>query len=143
VSPSDWLLIFVAALPDRPVDPVRLQKGMFLLAMRGSLDEHERYGFEPYAYGPMSRQLYRDVRRQCRAGLLEERPVAGHAWRTVHATARGAERARALRATADDALVAATDTIRHELDGLSFAELLGRVYDEYPEYAVRSAFHRS
>jgi uncharacterized phage-associated protein len=143
VSPSEWLLIFVAALPERPVDPVRLQKGMFLLAMRGSLVERERYRFEPYAYGPMSRALYRDLREHCRAGLVEQRPVPGHAWRTAQATGRGLARAQELRAAADEALVASVDAIRHELDGLSFAELLARVYAQYPDYAVRSVFQLS
>lgn len=93
----------------------------------------------------MSRALYRDLRRLVERGLLVEGPIVGTGWRALSPTPAGLARAATLRARAGDGglrSLAALDTIRRELDGLSFAELLARVYDVYPEYAVRSVFRR-
>ena len=143
---SDWLVLFLAAAPGDPLDPVRVQKGMFLFAMTAGLHEHERYGFEPYAYGPMSRTLYRDVRRLCREQVLEAAPVDGAAWRLVHLTPAGHAQAgdllRRIERDRPEAL-AQIATIRREIGALSFSELLAHVYDRYPAYAGRSVFRRS
>ena len=145
MRPSDWLLVLLASEPGGPLDPVRLQKGMFLVAMQAGLNEDERYAFEPYAYGPMSRALYGDVRVLARAGLLDAVAIEGAAWRVLRLTTQGRERAAqvALDASRDrpDA-VAALSAIRREITDLGFADLLRRVYDDYPEYAVRSVFRR-
>lgn len=142
---ADWLLLFVTANPVRPLEPVRLQKGLFLLAMSGALPEGERYAFEPYSYGPMSRDLYRDARLLSRDGLLTERCVPGHTWTTSAATAEGRRRAMRLRdqAAADrPEALAALRRIRDLVDTLGFAELLSHVYERHPAYAARSVFRR-
>ena len=143
---SDWLLAFLVADPDGPLDPVRVQKGMFLLAMRAALADAERYRFEPYAYGPMSRGLYGDVRRLCRDGLLDAIAIEGAAWRLLALTPAGRREAadRAERAGRERPEVLATLTaIRREITAMSFTELLEHVYDRHPDYAVRSVFRRS
>lgn len=143
---SDWLLVFLVADPDGPLDPVRVQKGMFLLAMRAALEDVERYRFEPYTYGPMSRGLYGDVRRLCRDGLLDAIAIEGAAWRLLELTPAGRREAEdhtehAARERPD--VLAEVTAIRGEITGISFAELLAHVYDRYPDYAVRSVFRRS
>jgi hypothetical protein len=142
----DWLIMFLAADPGGPLDPVRVQKGMFLLAMSQSLDPGERYQFEPYAYGPMSRGLYGDVRLLCHERVLDALPVEGATWRLLTLSSAGGQRALALRDCAEheqpDALAKLT-AIRAEISGLTFSQLLKHVYDRYPDYAVRSVFRRS
>lgn len=140
---ADWLIVFLAAPPGDPLDPVRMQKGMFLLAMRASLDEDEAYAFEAYAYGPMSRDLYGDARGLCQERLLAAVPIEGATWQLLQLTPAGAERARRLQTRAErenpDTLAQLT-AIRREISGLSFAELLHHVYERYPAYAVNSVF---
>jgi uncharacterized protein YwgA len=139
--PRDWLLLFIAARSDRPVDPVRLQKGLFLLAMRGVVPDAERYAFEAYSYGPMSRAIYRDARELRARGLVEAAEVGGQAWRTLRATPAGLARAAHLRAEPGRAAaLAEVGATRAEVDGLAFAELLARIYEAFPEFAVRSVF---
>jgi uncharacterized protein YwgA len=140
---TDWLLLFVAAVPERAVDPIRIQKGLFLLAMSGALPDGERYAFEPYAYGPMSRELYRDTRALRDAGLLEARPVPGRDWDAIQITADGIARANELSRAAATAGAAEVAAIRAALDDLSFEQLLAAVYERHPEYAVRSVFRPS
>ena len=135
---ADWLLLMVAARAEDPIDPVRLQKGLFLLAMEGGLPPAERYAFEPYSYGPMSRAIYRDVRRLETAGLVERVAVPGFGWRALRATPAGVTRAGAFPAEA----VEAVRGTRAVVDRRSFADLLEYVYERYPEYATRSVFRR-
>ena len=146
MRPSDWLLLLIGldAEPGGAVlDPVRVQKGMFLLAREGGIPPKERYWFVAYNYGPMSPRVYRDVDALVREGLVERLPVPGYAWGVVRATDRGRERAHALAATADRRALARLAAIREEVTSLSFAQLLERVYDRYPAFAERSVFRRS
>jgi uncharacterized protein YwgA len=142
---SDWLILFLAADPGGALDPVRVQKGMFLLAMTETLTDAERYEFEPYAYGPMSRSLYGDVRLLCHERVLDTTPIEGAAWRLLHLSSRGDRQAATLSAGATrerpDALVQVR-AIRKRVSSLSFSELLEYVYDRHPEHAVRSVFRR-
>lgn len=141
----DWLLVFLAAAPGDALDPVRVQKGMFLLAMQAPLAAPARYRFEPYAYGPMSRDLYRDVRRLRDEQRLDTTPVAGATWQLLALTATGREQAAQLRRRAareHPEALAQVDALRRQISGLSFAELLEHVYECYPAYAVRSVFRR-
>ena len=142
----DWLLLLVAAGEGRvDLDPVRVQKGLFLLAQEGGLPAAQRYAFVPYNYGPMSAGVYRDVDALVRRGLLERLAVPGYRWGRLRATDAGLRRAAELRAEAgtDDAgVVRALDAIRARVSALGFADLLEAIYDRYPAYAARSVFRR-
>src|SRR5947208_2247434 len=97
MAPADWLLLFVAydGAPEG-LDPVRVQKGLFLFAEETGLSSAEKYGFEPYDYGPMSKQIYKDLDRLVGEGLLEASPVKGQTWYRYKATYRGIETAHKL-----------------------------------------------
>ncbi len=140
--PADWLLLFVAEKPDAAIDPVRVQKGLFLLAQTELLERDERYVFEPYSYGPMSRAIYRDARELERAQLVERVDVPGSDWPRLRATAAGRDRAERLHRGIDRQLAGALAGARETVDRRSFSELLEYVYDRYPHYATRSVFRR-
>jgi uncharacterized protein YwgA len=139
----DWLLLLVGLPPaPRGLEPVRVQKALFLLAREGGIPARERYWFVPYNYGPMSPRVYRDVDALDRAGLVERIPVPGYTWGLVAATEHGRERAERLAAEADAGAVARLRAIRDEVTSLSFAALLESVYARYPEFARASVFRR-
>ena len=141
MTAKDWLLVFIACEEgEEGLDPVRLQKGMFLLAQEAGLPVAQRYRFIPYNYGPMSRGVYRDVGLLADERLLDERPVPGYVWGRLVATEKGRERARELAAAATPERLRAVEEIRRTVAGTSFAELLRLIYRRYPEYAVRSVF---
>ena len=146
MTPADWLLLLVAL--DAPADglePVRVQKALFLLAREGGLPRSERYWFVPYNYGPMSPRIYRDVDALVRRGLLERVPVPGYAWGRVRATPAGRRRAEGLAAGAtarERRGLAALRRIRALVTSLGVADLLATIYDRHPEYAIRSVFRR-
>jgi len=78
MSRRDWLLILCAYQgAPRGLDPVRLQKGMFIFARSGARPAREQYDFRAYDYGPMSPQIYQDLD-----------------WLVAEGIARGARRAR-------------------------------------------------
>lgn len=139
----DWLLLLVGLHPPPDgLEPVRVQKALFLLAREGGIPARERYWFVPYNYGPMSPRVYRDVDALARAGLVERLPVPGYAWGRVRATEKGQARAAQLAARADARAVRRLAEIRAEVLALSFADLLETVYDRYPAFATRSVFRR-
>lgn len=144
---SDWLLVLAALKGSAEgLDPIRLQKGMFLFAQQGGAPEVERYDFEPYNYGPMSRELYRDLDHLVHEGLLEATAVSGQTWQRYRANDAGREHAQRLLDEADpDTLNAARRLyeIKRSIVDKGFARLLNDVYDRYPEYAARSVFRRT
>jgi hypothetical protein len=146
LQPRDWLLLLVALRRiAEGLDPIRVQKGMFLLAREGGLPAGEAYAFRPYNYGPMSDEVYVDLGRLVRAGLCERRAVRGYSWRRYATTGWGDARARALarhaRHRTPDA-VARLLEIEALLSRTTFAGLLEEVYRRYPEYTSRSVFRR-
>lgn len=141
----DWLLLFLALEnDDEGLDPIRIQKGMFLLAQEGNLPPRERYWFIPYNYGPMSPRLYRDVDVLVRRGLLERLAADGQTWRRIRATRRGLERARALETEIGSQHISLVRMrgIRRLVVGLDFSRLLTTIYQRYPAYASRSVFRQ-
>ncbi|HEU4658564.1 MAG TPA: hypothetical protein VFR97_13635 [Capillimicrobium sp.] len=149
MRPRDWLLLLIGldAGPGGPaLDPVRVQKGMFLLAREGGLPPKERYWFVAYNYGPMSPRIYRDLDALERRGLVERRPAEdGLRWRPVAITADGAARVAELVAGAEDRerrIIAWLAATKRRMAGLTFAELLTDIYARYPAYAARSVFRR-
>lgn len=144
VTPDEWLLLLIAARPNGAgLDPIRLQKGMFLLARESGISPSERYWFVPYNYGPMSPALYRDLDRLEAEGLVERTLVLDDSWRRMTVTAAGRERARALRRRARRRSADAVDElsrIKRAIVGMTFAELIADVYRRYPYFARRSVF---
>src|SRR4051794_38853086 len=90
VQPADWLL-FLLALQDaeQPLDPVRLQKGMFLLSEEGGVANGEAYDFRPYDYGPFSSDIYRDLQELLDRGWVREVPIRGFNWSSYTITDAG------------------------------------------------------
>jgi uncharacterized protein YwgA len=146
MTARDWLLLLIAAdgAPDG-LDPVRLQKGMFLLAREAPLPPRERYWFVPYNYGPMSPAIYRDADKLVEAGLVEKVSAPGFGWERLAITAEGRERAHEL-ARGDPGATAArlrtVEQVKEEVTRLGFSELLREIYRRYPQFAARSVFDR-
>lgn len=88
---QDWLLLlFDGAEP--PLDRVRIQKSMFLFAERSRAVDSEKYSFTPYHYGPFSFEIYPDLDRLVREGLLRQELVSASPSPRYVLTATGARR---------------------------------------------------
>jgi uncharacterized protein YwgA len=138
-------LLLLVALDGAPrgLDPVRLQKGMFLDAHESDVGEGEKYSFIPYSYGPMSTQIYSDLDALVSEGLVEEKPVQGQSWSRYLATEKGLEAGRGLLARASsDRSAQQLHRIKKKVASKTFKALLEDVYERYPQYASKSVFRR-
>jgi uncharacterized protein YwgA len=140
----DWLLLLLALRDaSQPLDPVRLQKGMFLLAQERELPQAQRYRFRPYDYGPFSSRIYSDLDDLVAAGFVERIPAPGYTWSRYRATEAGI--AEAQRVLDRLPLARRADAVwlgelkRHVL-ALEFRALLHHVYGRHPEFAENSVF---
>jgi uncharacterized protein YwgA len=135
-------LVLYFALKGAPsgLDPVRIQKGMFLLAKEGGLPEDEVYDFGAYHYGPMSSAVYDDVDELEAAGLIRGEKVPGYSWKRYRPTTKGIEAARAMKGEASRDGVRKLFEIKQHVVSKTFSGLLREIYAKYPEYASRSVF---
>lgn len=143
MAPLDWLLLFVAydGAPEG-LDPVRVQKGMFLFAKEGGVPDKEQYTFEPYNYGPMSKAIYRDLDRLVSDDFLEAHEVRGQTWSRYTPSNRGIEQAHKLIHSLDPVPGRKLYAIKQQVASQTFEELLEDVYEAYPDYAEKSVFRR-
>ena len=139
----DWLLLLLGAPESVPLDPVRVQKSMFLFVHEDQLPVGERYEFTPYDYGPFSSEIYADLDSLVAAGLAERLDTPGYTWKQFRASADGVARARGLQATFDNEqrqLAERLFELKARVLAFSFRDLLTYVYDRYPEFARNSIF---
>jgi uncharacterized protein len=145
VKPRDRLLLFIA-LDGAPngLDPIRLQKGMFLFAMEDESRSGEVYEFVPYHYGPMSAQIYRDLEHLVERGLVEAAPVRGQSWARYSATEDGLRAAQELlNQEPSQAAARRLHAIKVDVASHTYRQVLEDVYDRFPEFASKSVFRRA
>lgn len=138
--PRDWLIIFLypSSKVTEGLDPIRIQKGMFYFSREASVEDSEKYEFDPYYYGPCSFNIYGDIDGLVSEGLAEQMPVQGQSWSRYRLTIEGKKRAEELIASAPSEALQVCRSARTRVVRHSFRSLLKEVYSEYPEYATKS-----
>jgi len=136
------LLAFLASGEGQELDPVRIQKGMFVFGQEapGEWGIGSRYEFVPYNYGPYSFALADDLARLRERGLVRTRAVPGRSWEYYSLTPRGESAARMVLEHLDARAAEYLDSVRRFVDQRSFRQLLAAVYERYPKYATNSIF---
>lgn len=140
---QETLLVFLGAGGGEKLDPIRIQKGLFILAEETPpewLPSEARYRFEPYHYGPYSSALYRDLDELERRGYINTTLVAGQSWNYYSLSSEGTRAYREVSEAMDPKAVEYSRKIREFVGKLSFRKLLTTVYEQYPKYAVNSVF---
>src|SRR5664280_124773 len=130
---ADWLLLMlglrVTTSPSSTLDPVRIQKGMFLFSQQSEVGESEKYEFVPHIYGPYSRELRRDLDTLVEVGAVRETSVDGYSWKAYSLTESGVERAREVLKSSDENEVAVLLAIKERVSQATFTSLLKDVYE--------------
>src|SRR4051812_44768464 len=80
---------FASESETEPLDRLRMQKGVFLLQMRGPDEWQSLYRFVPYDWGPYSRDLPRDLAQAVDLDLVVKERRAGDEYMTHRTTAAG------------------------------------------------------
>jgi uncharacterized protein YwgA len=124
------------------LDPVRIQKSLFLITQRNLIPSDQRYTFEPYNYGPYSFAARDDLDALVAEGLAAQYGVPGYSWSRYHLTDRGLARLRELFVHTDNGCLEEAAAVKQHVADVSFNTLLSEVYEEFPDYATRSVFKR-
>ncbi len=119
----------------------RMQKLVFLAERElRDLDEEEFYDFEPYDYGPFSKELYADIESLAEEGYVEEEEVETPGGKTKQVYDIS-NKGKALFNHLQDETNLAMDNIEELKDQHNdkpLLQLIKHVYLEYPEMAVNS-----
>lgn len=141
---QETLLVFLGS-GEKKLDPIRIQKGLFILTEETPEDwlpSEARYRFEPYRYGPYSAEIYHDLGKLEGLGYVRATRVLGQSWNYYALTPEGRELAQNVAEGMDDKAVQYLQRLRDFVSGLSFRRLLMTVYEHYPAYAVNSVLER-
>lgn len=135
------VLAALAAEQSASFAPVQVQKLFFLLDRNVAADiGGPQFSFEPYDYGPFDRAVYSELEALSRAGLVRIEPAAGADRRKYSLTPEGFNLGAAALARfsprAREYIVRAASWVR----SISFSELVGAIYKQYPEMKINSVF---
>ena len=142
---SEALLLLLSVGENKPLDPVRIMKSMFVFTMEAKdewIPKQDRYDFVPYNYGPCSFELYDDLDELVSKGFIKTEQLPDRSWKYFALTAKGVEVAKSIASKSNAAEVKYLTRIREYVDGCSFNQLLTGIYKAYPQYAVNSVFKR-
>lgn len=137
------LLTFLGADGGERLDPIRIQKGLFILSMETPQDwlpPEARYDFEPYHYGPFASAIYHDLDELEGRGYVERMKVAGRSWDYYALSPEGTDAAESTSREMDTRALQYFQRIRDFVGMVTFRTLLTAVYERYPRYAVNSVF---
>jgi hypothetical protein len=145
MTPLDRLLQFIALEGPVPaLDPVRVQKAMFLFAIDESSNSDETYDFMPGPYGPSCRRIFGDLKYLVAHGLAAETPEVGMSWSLYSPTDEGIAAGQDLLAREPDEIAARLlYEIKSEVSRHTAGQLIDDLYDRFPEYAKECVFART
>jgi uncharacterized protein YwgA len=139
---KDYLLLFVSLPGGRyGLDRIRLMKGMFLFAQSNLVGARERYEFQPYDWGPFSRDIYRDLDALQEGALLAAFPE-GSRYAEYRVTELGRQQTERLQRSLPAQITDCLAEIKVTVTSKSFLELLEYVYERYSRFAERSRLRR-
>lgn len=129
---------YAAADEIEPMDRLRMQKGIFLLVQNGPSNWNQLFTFEPYDWGPYSRQLASDLRELKACGhLLDDAstPARYGAYRT---SLQGEQ--ELINISLADNQAEFIRSVRAFVTTRPFNRLLTEIYAAFPKYAANSKF---
>ena len=134
----DWLLMALAHREGQHMNPVQVQKAMFLLAREiPDLVGPGFYRFVPYNYGPFDADVYTDLGRLAQQGMVS---ITRARFNRYAVTPEGFREGTVLLERADPEARAYLSRVVDWVCSLSFADLVRAIYKKYPEYRANSVF---
>ena len=138
---QDWLLLALSAAGEGGLDPVQLQKTLFLFGERGRRYAGGGfYHFVPHNYGPFASAVYADADSFEREGLVIKIRRRERSWSTFALTETGRRRAAAVQRQVSDEAMAFLNSTVAWVKARSFSDLVEEIYRLYPKYRANSIF---
>lgn len=135
------MLAALAAVPGSSFAPVQAQKFFFLLDRNVSAElGGPLFAFEPYDYGPFDRSVYSELEDLARRGLVAIDHAPGAARRKYGLTAAGHEIGAREIGKMPQRFRDYAPRLSEWVRSLSFADLVGAIYAQYPDMKVNSVF---
>ena len=136
IDRRDWVLLLLA-LKDatEPLDPVRIQSGMFMLSHVADLPDAHRHEFEALDSGPFSSAVVSDVEDLEDEGLVARHGVSGYTWSEFTATDVGMQRAKILMGDMKPVELRALRALASAKQGVlrsGFRDLMDYLGHQYP-----------
>lgn len=143
MTPREWTLLVIAAAKVRPLQPVQLQKALFLLSRNLSKEQLKTdkfYDFAAFDYGPFSSDVYQDAENLERDGLVHVTRPPVSRYKLYQITDDGLARANELSGELQEPTRKYFEDIVHFTQRLSFNQLVSAIYKAYPEMRENSVF---
>ena len=138
---TDFTLAVMAAESGVTYEPVQVQK-MFFLLDRNVADVigGAYFNFQPYDYGPFDKAVYQELESLARKGgvLIESSSAWGR--KRYALTPVGQQKGQKLLQKLDSSIQDYIKKVSKFVQRLSFAELVGAIYNAYPDMKVNSVF---
>jgi uncharacterized protein YwgA len=121
--------------------PVQVQKIFFLIDNNIANDiGGKQFNFAPYDYGPFDKDVYLELNELSKLGFVTIDNPAGTTTRKYSLTELGVSQGRQGLMTHSDRAQKYIPDVVSWVSKLGFAELVGAVYQAYPEMRVNSIF---
>lgn len=142
---KDWCLLVLGAANGVPLQPVQLQKSLFLIGENVKPVESglslDFYHFDPYDYGPFDSDVYADAEELEREGLacITQHPHGSYSQHA--ATPHGVSRAKGIESMLPPEV---REYLRNVVEWIlprSFNEVVRAIYHQYPAQRARSVFN--
>jgi hypothetical protein len=118
-----------------------VQKLFFLLDQNIAADLGGRqFSFEPYDYGPFDRAVYSELELLAQQGLVAIQATPGADRRKFYLTPAGHAIGSAMFGQLNERARSYMSRVSAWVRSLSFAELVGSIYNRYPEMKANSVF---
>ncbi len=143
MNPIDWTLITIATAGERPLQPVQLQKSLFLLGQNLAPEQLQTdlfYRFEAYDYGPFSNSVYADAEALEHAGLVVIHRPPKSRYKLYGVSEAGRKRANELESGLDEKVIEYVRDVVQFTQSVSFNQLVSAIYKKYPEMKANSVF---
>jgi DNA-binding PadR family transcriptional regulator len=99
-----------------------------------------QFAFEPYDYGPYDRTVYSELEILARQGLVNIEAAYGAARRKYSLTASGYDVGQRTLGQLNPRAREYFQRVSAWVRSLGFAELVGAIYQQYPDMKVNSVF---
>lgn len=137
MTKSEWIILI---LKKSPMNRVYIMETLFLIWQRSGRRIKNYFKFEPYLYGACSFKVYSVLEDLETHSFIMQPPHSYLQGVNYCLTSKGKVKAKEIVDRALSKTITLIEKITEEVSQLGFYELLRRVYNEAPDFAVNSIF---